>query len=82
MRIESNHLCFKRFSRTVKLIINIDPQPWSAVIATLKVSLASMAVSLIIELPAEFGIEFYDFYDKCQEFSQIPFYIYLQFLLD
>ena len=54
------------FIEAIGLIFGGDPQTWSAVAATVKASTGSMAVSLILGVPAGFLLGYFDFPGKRQ----------------
>ena len=52
------------FVKAVFLLIHLDPATFSAISATLKVSTAAMAVSLMAGLPLGFALGYFNFYGK------------------
>ena len=59
------------FLEAIQLIINIDQQTWSAITATLKISLGTMLISLIIGLPIGFILGYFHFPGKYQIFYYV-----------
>lgn len=52
------------FLQALKLIINLDPETMSAVIATVQTSSISICIALVLGLPLGFGLGYFDFWLK------------------